>query len=96
MYRIERLRLRNWRQAMFKGILLAGFLALASCAALSPAPVPSPVPVYLHVCPTAPKYTPAFEKAAGVQLQALPAGSPDARMIEDYLTVRSEIGVCEK
>ena len=78
---------------MLKVLFLAGMLALASCSSL---PTIAPVPVYVHVCPTAPKYTPAFEAAAGVQLQVLPAGSPDARMIEDYLTVRAEIGACAK
>ena len=80
---------------MLKILGLIGLMALASCAA-QPAIIPAPVPVYIHACPTVPTYTPTFEKAAGTQLAALPAGSPLIRMTEDYLAVRAEIVACNK
>jgi len=79
-----------------QGALTAFIVLGLSACSTGPAVIPAPVPVYEHVCPAAPKYTKAFEKAAGVQLQGLPAGSPDAQMISDYLAVRAEIVACSK
>lgn len=62
-------------------------IGLAACA--------TGQPNYIHVCPTMPYYTAAFERAAGQQLAALPANSPIVTMTEDYLKVRKEARDCK-
>jgi hypothetical protein len=52
-------------------------------------------PTFIHVCPTIPLYSKAFELAAGQQLAGLPPGSPDVMLIEDYLKVRAEARNCK-
>jgi len=76
---------------MHKVLGFLALLAVAGCA--SP---PQPQVSYIHTCPVAPTYTKSFEQAAATQLQGLPAGSPLAQMTSDYLSVRNEIGVCQK
>ena len=78
---------------IIQALLVISTCGLASCANTL---VPAPVPIYVHTCPAAPIYTPAFEKSAGLQLAGLPAGSPLVRMIEDYLSVRAEILECNR
>jgi len=63
-------------------------LALAGCA--------TPAPQIVHVCPSMPVYSQAFEASAAQELQAIPPTGPIWRMISDYAAVRTEIRECQK
>jgi len=70
-------------------VVVSMVVILASCASQGG------TPTYIHVCPSIPTYSKAFEQQAGVQLEALPADSPITKMVEDYLAVRAEAKACK-
>lgn len=61
-------------------------MLLSGCAAQTP--------IYVTVCPVAPKYSKSFEQSAAAQLKTLPDNSPIVKMISDYIALRAETKAC--
>jgi hypothetical protein len=52
-------------------------------------------PAYIKTCPPLVNYSRSFDQAAGAQIEALPAGSPVTKMIEDYAALRAAVRACK-